>query len=182
MNIEFLEEYKSLFESLDSETQASLRKFFFNSDNYMYADEATFGSEYSDIYDSLDANTQAIVNAIIQYRDREKYKINDEFMNCVEKMIVLNIELPDILDLKYVVTYYGDRCGKGYVITPILERNNATNYFHEENRRTTKHGQDVHNAIRICGGHLSMQTGNGRAVTPYSLVLQHDDDEFLTDT
>lgn len=181
MNIEFLEEYEALFESLDSTVQTSLREFFFKSDNYMYADEDTYGSEYPDIYNLLDVNTQVNINAMVQYRDREKCKINEEFENCVEKMKILSIELPVNLDLKYVVTYYGDRRGSGHVITPILERKNAFCYFDEEDRRTSKHGQDVHNAVRRCGGQLSMQTNNGYAVVPYSLVLQNED-EFLTNT
>lgn len=173
--IEFPEEYETLFESQCTTLKESLYEYFFGLDDGTYDVDSSFKYIYSNIYNSFDANTQSKINGIIEYRKNERNKIKLEFTDCIEKMKMLNIEFPHDLELEYVVTYYSDDHAKGYVITPILNRSNASHYFDEESDWFSTDNLNVSNTVHGCCKNLYLNLNNGRDVPPYSLVLHHDD-------
>lgn len=174
-HIEFPEEYETLFESQCVTIQESLREYFFGLDDGTYDPDSSFENEYPNIYNSFDANTQSKINGIIKYRRNERAKINVEFMGCIKKMKMFNIEFPHDLDLEYAVTYYSDDRAKGYIITPILNRLNAGYYFDEENDWFSMDNLNVSNTVHSCCKNLYLSLNDGRDVNPYSLVLHHDE-------
>lgn len=176
-HIEFPEEYETLFRSQCVTLRETLCEYFFNLDNGSgsglksgsHDADNSFEHLYPNIYNSFDTITKSKINGMIKYRNDEKNKVNAEFMDCIKKMKMLNIELPSNLNLEYVVTYYNEEHAKGYVITPCLKKEHANYYFNVDsgnNECTMTNDQNICNIIHGCCRDLGLNLNDWHNVTP----------------
>ena len=169
--------YEQEFSSLDYGLKIILTKYFHGE----YIDfEKCYNCESHSIgleenYDSIDKLVRDKINNLIEYRNKRKQGILDEFKNIIAKMKLLQIEPDDDFELTYHVTYHTDRRGKGYTITPYLSKEVAENSTSNEQQEWIgKYGSTISNSVISCGGRVKLDNCSEEPEKSFGLAINDD--------
>ena len=167
-----IEEYVKEYNSLEDELKTILTKYF----NGEYVDiEDCYNCVMVNDYENIDKSVRDKINNLIKYRNIKKEEILNKFKKTIDEMKLLKIEPDNDFELTYHITYYADRSGKGYIITPYLSKEVAENTTSDTQEEWTgKYGSICSNSVVSCGGYVELDCRREESEKSFGLTINHN--------